>query len=160
MADLRQILPGAALVLALSNVPAVAQDEAAGPPATELTLPPVEVVGATPLLGSGVDRNKVPAETHVLIDQDISRNGYPQALRALNEDLPGVTLDAPAGNPFQPNLVYHGFLASPLQGNPQGLAVYVNGARFNQPFGDTVNWDLIPDLAIDRIEPRGLRDCR
>ena len=152
MADLRQILPGAALVLALSNVPAVAQDEAAGPPATELTLPPVEVVGATPLLGSGVDRNKVPAETHVLIDQDISRNGYPQALRALNEDLPGVTLDAPAGNPFQPNLVYHGFLASPLQGNPQGLAVYVNGARFNQPFGDTVNWDLIPDLAIDRIE--------
>jgi len=152
MADLRQILPGAALVLALSNVPAVAQDEAAGPPATELTLPPVEVVGATPLLGSGVDRNKVPAETHVLIDQDISRNGYPQALRALNEDLPGVTLDAAAGNPFQPNLVYHGFLASPLQGNPQGLAVYVNGARFNQPFGDTVNWDLIPDLAIDRIE--------
>ena len=152
MADLRQILPGAALVLALSNVPAVAQDEAAGPPATELTLPPVEVVGPTPLLGSGVDRNKVPAETHVLIDQDISRNGYPQALRALNEDLPGVTLDAAAGNPFQPNLVYHGFLASPLQGNPQGLAVYVNGARFNQPFGDTVNWDLIPDLAIDRIE--------
>ena len=152
MADLRQILPGAALVLALSNVPAVAQDEAAGPPATELTLPPVEVVGPTPLLGSGVDRNKVPAETHVLTDQDISRNGYPQALRALNEDLPGVTLDAAAGNPFQPNLVYHGFLASPLQGNPQGLAVYVNGARFNQPFGDTVNWDLIPDLAIDRIE--------
>ena len=152
MADLRQILPGAALVLALSNVPAVAQDEAAGPPATELTLPPVEVVGATPLLGSGVDRNKVPAETHVLIDLDISRHGYPQALRALNEDLPGVTLDAAAGNPFQPNLVYHGFLASPLQGNPQGLAVYVNGARFNQPFGDTVNWDLIPDLAIDRIE--------
>jgi iron complex outermembrane receptor protein len=45
-----------------------------------------------------------------------------------------------------------GFLASPLQGNPQGLAVYLNGARFNQPFGDTVNWDLIPDLAIDRMD--------
>ena len=151
MADLRQILPGAAVVLALSSVPAAAQDDAAGP-AAELTLPPVEVVGATPLLGSGVDRNKVPAETHVLTDQDISRNGYPQALRALNEDVPGVTLDAAAGNPFQPNLLYHGFLASPLQGNPQGLAVYVNGARFNQPFGDTVNWDLIPDLAIDRMD--------
>ncbi|MBV8130881.1 MAG: TonB-dependent receptor [Alphaproteobacteria bacterium] len=151
MADLRQILPGAAVVLALSSVPAAAQDDAAGP-AAGLTLPPVEVVGATPLLGSGVDRNKVPAETHVLTDQDISRNGYPQALRALNEDVPGVTLDAAAGNPFQPNLLYHGFLASPLQGNPQGLAVYVNGARFNQPFGDTVNWDLIPDLAIDRMD--------
>jgi len=152
MADLRQILPGAVVALALSSVLAAAQDEAAGSSPTELTLPPVEVVGATPLLGSGVDRNKVPAETHVLTDQDISRNGYPQALRALNEDVPGVTLDAAAGNPFQPNLIYHGFLASPLQGNPQGLAVYLNGARFNQPFGDTVNWDLIPDLAIDRMD--------
>jgi iron complex outermembrane receptor protein len=115
-------------------------------------LPPIEVVGVTPLLGSGVDRDKVPAETNTLTDKDISRDGYPQALRALNESVPGVTLDAAAGNPFQPNLLYHGFLASPLQGNPQGLAVYLGGVRFNQPFGDTVNWDLIPDLAIDRMD--------
>jgi iron complex outermembrane receptor protein len=115
-------------------------------------LPPIEVVGVTPLLGSGVDRDKVPAETNTLSDKDINRNGYPQALRALNENVPGVTLDAAAGNPFQPNLLYHGFLASPLQGNPQGLAVYLGGVRFNQPFGDTVNWDLIPDLAIDRMD--------
>ena len=152
MADLRQILSGAALVLVLSGVSAGAQDHSVGEALPELTLPTVDVVGATPLLGSGVDRNKVPAETHILTDQDISRNGYLQALRALNEDVPGVTLDAAAGNPFQPNLLYHGFLASPLQGNPQGLAVYLNGARFNQPFGDTVNWDLIPDLAIERME--------
>jgi outer membrane receptor for Fe3+-dicitrate len=152
MPNLGRALPGAVLVLALSSVRAAAQDQAASPTTTELTLPPVEVVGATPLLGSGVDRNKLPAETHVLTDQDISRNGYPQALRALNEDVPGVTLDAAAGNPFQPNLLYHGFLASPLQGNPQGLAVYLNCVRFNQPFGDTVNWDLIPDLAIDRMD--------
>ena len=51
-----------------------------------------------------------------------------------------------------PSLFYHGFQASSLQGVPQGLAVYVNGARFNQPFGDTVDWDLIPDLAIDRMD--------
>jgi iron complex outermembrane receptor protein len=152
MADLRRILPGAALVLVLSGISAGAQDESVGGASPELTLPAVDVVGATPLLGSGVDRDKVPAQTHVLTDQDISRNGYPQALRALNEDVPGVTLDAAAGNPFQPNLIYHGFLASPLQGNPQGLAVYLNGVRFNQPFGDTVNWDLIPDLAIERME--------
>ena len=152
MADLRQVLPGAALALLVLSAWAAAQDTASTDAETPLTLPPVEVVGATPLLGSGVDRDKVPAQTHVLTDQDISRNGYPQALRALNEDVPGVTLDAAAGNPFQPNLLYHGFLASPLQGNPQGLAVYLNGARFNQPFGDTVNWDLIPDLAIDRMD--------
>ena len=42
-----------------------------------------------------------------------------------------------------------------MAGNPQGLAVYLNGTRFNQPFGDTTNWDLIPDFAIDRIEVAG-----
>jgi iron complex outermembrane recepter protein len=152
MAGLRGVLPGAALPLLLLSAVAAAQDATPTGAELPLTLPPVEVVGVTPLLGSGVDRDKVPAETHVLTDRDISRNGYPQALRALNENVPGVTLDAAAGNPFQPNLIYHGFLASPLQGNPQGLAVYLNGARFNQPFGDTVNWDLIPDLAIDRID--------
>ena len=152
MAGLGAVLPGAAVALLLLLAGAAAQGTASTDAELPLTLPPVEVVGATPLLGSGVDRDKVPAQTHVLTDQDISRNGYPQALRALNEDVPGVTLDAAAGNPFQPNLIYHGFLASPLQGNPQGLAVYLNGARFNQPFGDTVNWDLIPDLAIDRMD--------
>src|ERR1700747_582850 len=118
----------------------------------QLSLPAVEVVGATPLLGSGVDRDRGRAETQGLPDRDISRNGYPQMLPALEENVPGVTLDNAAGNPFQPNLFYHGFLASPLQGNPQGLAVYLNGVRFNQPFGDTVNWDLIPDIAIDRMD--------
>src|SRR6516164_6669855 len=152
MADLRHVLPGAALALVLLSAVVAAQDAAPTNAELPLTLPPVEVVGVTPLLGSGVDRDKVPARTDVLTDQDISRNGYPEALRALNEDVPGVTLDAAAGNPLQPNLIYHGFLASPLQGNPQGLAVYLNGTRFNQPFGDTVNWDLIPDLAIDRMD--------
>ena len=102
MADLRQVLPGAVLALLVLSAVAAAQDTASTDAETPLTLPPVEVVGATPLLGSGVDRDKVPAQTHVLTDQDISRNGYPQALRALNEDVPGVTLDAAAGNPFQP----------------------------------------------------------
>ena len=134
--------------------PGVAGPGAAGPGSAPapLTLPTVEIVAASPLLGSGVDRDKVPAQTHVLSDRDISRDGNADALRALNEQVPGVTLDAAAGNPFQPSLFYHGFQASPLQGNPQGLAVYVNGARFNQPFGDTVNWELIPDLAIERMD--------
>ena len=146
-----RVLPVLAIALVLLPAAATAESPSAEE-AAPVTLPEVEVVGATPLLGSGVDRDKVPAQTHVLTDRDISRDGYPQVLRALNEDVPGVTLDAAAGNPFQPNLLYHGFLASPLQGNPQGLAVYLNGARFNQPFGDTVNWDLIPDLAVDRMD--------
>jgi outer membrane receptor protein involved in Fe transport len=136
-----------ALALGLLCVGAAAQE---APPLT-LTLQTVEVVATTPLLGSGVDAAKVPAQTQVLTGADVTREGNADALRALSQNVPGVTLDAAAGNPFQPSLFYHGFQASPLQGNPQGLAVYLNGARFNSPFGDTVNWDLIPDLAIDRM---------
>ena len=118
----------------------------------ELSLPNVDVIATTPLQGSGVDRDKVPAQTNVLTNRTLLRDGYPNALRSLDENVGGVTLDQAQGNPFQPNLIYRGFEASPLVGNAQGLAVYVNGSRFNQPFGDTTNWDLIPDTAIDSID--------
>ncbi|MEO6749928.1 MAG: TonB-dependent receptor, partial [Casimicrobiaceae bacterium] len=87
--------------------------------------------------------------------RDLTRDGASDLVRALNRQLGGVTLDSASGNAFQPTLLYHGFAASPLQGTPQGLAVYVNGMRFNQPFGDTVDWDLVPDIAIDRIDVVG-----
>jgi outer membrane receptor protein involved in Fe transport len=157
MSDLTRLLTRAAATLLITAKIALAQQAQQAPPAgpapadLSISLPTVEVVAATPLLGSGVDRAKVPAQTQVLTAPDITRDGNADALRALNEQVPGVTLDAAAGNPFQPSLFYHGFQASPLQGTPQGLAVYVNGARFNQPFGDTVNWDLIPSIAIDRM---------
>jgi len=84
MAGLGAVLPGAAVALLLLLAVAAAQGTASTDAELPLTLPPVEVVGATPLLGSGVDRDKVPAQTHVLTDQDISRNGYPQALRLMS----------------------------------------------------------------------------
>ena len=52
------------------------------------------------------------------------------------------------GNPFQPDINYRGYTASPLLGTPQGLSVYMDGVRLNQPFGDVVSWDLIPRIAI------------
>ena len=118
-------------------------------------LPEVNIIAASPLLGTDIDRDLVPAATQVITSQDIARDGRPGALRALNDQAAGVTLDSASGNPYQPTLLYHGFEASPLQGTPQGVAVYVNGVRFNQAFGDTVNWDLIPDIAIDRMNLEG-----
>ncbi len=121
----------------------------------QTTMPAITVIGTSPLIGSGIDRDTVPGETHVVTGNDIARDGIPNAVGALNRQLGGVTLDSASGNPFQPTFFYHGFQASPLQGTPQGLAVYVNGMRFNQPFGDTVDWDLIPNIAIDRINVVG-----
>jgi len=65
--------------------------------------------------------------------------------------LPGVALSDQTGNEFQLNLNYRGFIASPVIGTPQGLAVYQNGVRINEVFGDIVNWDFVPQNAINRL---------
>ncbi|MBU3077359.1 TonB-dependent receptor [Sphingomonas quercus] len=88
-----------------------------------------------------------PAVTGV----DLALGGTPDLLGGLARNLAGVSLSDAQNNPFQPNLVYHGYSISPLQGSAQGLAVYLDGGRFNQPFGDTVDFDLLPEAAIDRI---------
>jgi outer membrane receptor protein involved in Fe transport len=143
----RCLLLGAPTLICL---PALAQQ------APDVTLPPI-TIDATPLLGSGIDRDTIPAASSVLDRQDLTRAGTlpPDAVRSLNQTVGGVNLDSASGNPFQPTLFYHGFAASALQGTPQGLAVYVNGVRFNQAFGDTVNFDLLPNIAIDRINIEG-----
>ncbi|HEX2942485.1 MAG TPA: hypothetical protein VHO91_15650, partial [Rhodopila sp.] len=111
------ILAGAALLSSIDCPPARAQ--AASPPADQglsIALPPVEIIGSSPLLGSGVERDSVPAETNVLNAKDLTRGGttVPNGLRALNEQVGGVNLDSASGNPYQPTLFYHGFAASSL----------------------------------------------
>ena len=144
-----------ALLAAMSLLPRLALAQATSQSAPNATLPEVEVIGASPLLGSGVDRNKVPAQNQVFDSRDVSLQGPPDYLNTLQDQAQGVHLDSAAGNPFQPNLFYHGFQAAPLQGTPQGIAVYLNGVRFNQAFGDTVNFDLIPSIAIDSMNLQG-----
>ena len=87
----------------------------------------------------------------ILTRDDIGRAGTPDLLGALTRTIAGITLQDAQNNPWQPNLVYRGFSASPLQGVAQGLAVYLDGARFNQPFGDTVAFDLLPEAAIRSV---------
>jgi iron complex outermembrane receptor protein len=86
--------------------------------------------------------------------RDISASGTPEMFQALTRNIAGLSLQDAQDNPFQPNLVFRGYTASPLQGNAQGLAVYLDGGRFNQPFGDTVDFDLLPEAAIDTITIR------
>ena len=53
-------------------------------------MPPVQVIGASPLIGSGIDRNSVPAATHVLDYRDVERRGVPDLLWSLNQEIGGV----------------------------------------------------------------------
>ncbi len=127
------------LTSSLLSLPALAQT------------PTTEQITVTALPGAGVDRSTVPSNTQVLGATDIDRTGIPSITGAMLEDIPSVTVNDTSGNIFQPDILFRGFTASPVTGTSQGLAVYVNGARFNDPFGDTVNWDLIPSIAINTV---------
>jgi iron complex outermembrane recepter protein len=143
----------AALAFGLLSAAAAAQDIApdTAPAEAPVTLPPVEVVGASPL-GGYVDRDKVPGTVQTLTSDDFKRTEAPIVTETLFQRIPGVTLSDPNGNSAAQSLSYRGFFASPVQGTPQGIAVYMSGIRFNEAFGDTVNWDLIPTNAIDRSD--------
>jgi outer membrane receptor protein involved in Fe transport len=140
-------------VLAATPSIRAADDFSAVAPAAEdygpaADLPEVTVVSSTPLVGSDLDRDKVPETTRVLSPDDINRTGIPSLTGAILDNIASATVNDTEGNLFQPDILFRGFTASPVAGTPQGLAVYVNGARFNDAFGDTVNWDLIPPAAI------------
>ena len=116
------------------------------------TLDPIVVVGITPVPGFKVDKDKIPGNIQTLRSGDLTRNGPAGALGALDQQVSSVNLSDTLADPFQPEVLFRGFEASPVLGTPQGMAVYQNGVRINEAFGDTVNWDLIPDIAIDRID--------
>jgi len=113
------------------------------------------VVTASALPGGAVDPNRIPTATQSLTAADLTRSGPASLLRALDESGNGVSISNAQDNSFQPNLYYRGFQASPLAGDAQGLAVYVDGVRFNQSFGDAVAWDLIPDIAVNEVTVEG-----
>jgi iron complex outermembrane receptor protein len=112
----------------------------------------VTVIGTTPLPGTGIDVDKLPLETETLNAADLDREGAASATTALNDELGSVNINDNLDDPFQPDIQFRGFEASPVLGTPAGLAVYQNGVRINEGFGDTLNWDLLPDPAIGRID--------
>ncbi|MEO8831943.1 MAG: TonB-dependent receptor [Bradyrhizobium sp.] len=111
----------------------------------------VLIYPTTPLAGAGVDPDKVPASINAIDADQIKQTGSLNITDALVKYIPGITINEVAGNPFQPDVQFRGFVASPVSGTPQGLAVYQNGVRINEAFGDTVNWDLIPTAAIKSV---------
>ncbi|MGH8647602.1 MAG: TonB-dependent receptor, partial [Gammaproteobacteria bacterium] len=120
-------------------------------PATQIELPTIEVIATTPLPGLGMPTNKVPSNVSSLTAEEIEDQNLPEISELLFRNIPSVNLSPTQNNSFQNDISYRGFLASPLLGSAIGLSVYVDGARFNEGFGDTVNWDLIPQSAISSI---------
>jgi iron complex outermembrane recepter protein len=109
------------------------------------------LVKMSPLTGSEIAIGKVPGAVFTVTAAQIARSHAVTVEEALQGNVPGVILSDLQGNVFNTDVQYRGFTASPVEGVPQGLAVYQNGIRINEAFGETVNWAFLPPVAIDTI---------
>ena len=121
--------------------PAVAQAE-------DAALAEVTVVGATPLPGLGVSRAQVAAPVASRNAAALQHSQRATLGEFLERELGSVHINDMQGNALQADVNYRGYTASPLLGTPQGLSVYLDGMRMNQPFGDVVSWDALPRSAL------------
>jgi iron complex outermembrane recepter protein len=131
--------------------PPVTQTPEAKPPEA-MQLPPVRVIGTTPLPSLGIPLEKYPGNAQRVTTEDIKDQNLVNLPDQLFRNLGSVNTIGAQGNPWQSDLTYRGFLGGPLTGSPIGLSVYLDGMRFNDGFGDTINWDLIPQFAISSVD--------
>ena len=143
--DLRPIVSASVLSLFCGHV--YAQD-AGQTSNVEIAPVVVDVISVTPALGVGLPLEKIPYNVQSSSASDLDQGANLDITDFMERSFNSVNINEAANNPLQPDLQYRGFTASPLLGLPQGLAVYQNGVRLNEVFGDTINWDLIPEGSI------------
>ncbi|MGF1645247.1 MAG: TonB-dependent receptor [Thiotrichales bacterium] len=124
---------------------------AAAPPDSPDRLRAIDIVSTTPLHGAGLERDRIATHVEVASDRTLRSQQSLDLSDFMNQRFGSVFLNEAQNNPLQPDLQYRGFTASPLLGLPQGLSAYVDGVRINEPFGDTLNWSVIPKSAIAEI---------
>ena len=136
------------LAAALLTSPALAQ-----PPPEEPTirLPPVEVSAPARLPDAPLPLDHVPGSVQIITGQSIRESGA-ASLQDYLTRLPGVTLNDEQGNSQQPDISFRGFQVTSVTGVPQGISVFVDGVRVNEPTVEEVNFDLLPLNDIERIE--------
>lgn len=111
----------------------------------------VEIVGMAPLPGLGVERKTLPYAVQTASDAVLSRADGGNLSELLARSFAGINVNEISGSPFQNDLTYRGYRASPVLGTGQGISVYLDGVRVNEPFGDVVNWDMLPEAAIGSV---------
>jgi outer membrane receptor protein involved in Fe transport len=139
--------------LKLSVIVALALASSASLGAAEkLSTGTINVISTTPLPSIGLPLNIIPANIQIFDSKDLRNQPGVTFADQLMNNAQGITFNEIQGNPWQPDVSFRGFSASPLAGTPQGMSVYVDGVRVNEAFGDTVHWDLIPNFAIQGMQ--------
>jgi len=111
----------------------------------------VEVVGTSPLPGIGIEEDKLPYDVQSINAETLYQSHSLNLTDFMSRNLSGVNINEVQGSPFQADITYRGFRLSGILGSPQGLSVYLDGVRVNEPFGDVINWDMIPEAAINNV---------
>lgn len=144
----------APLALAISPAVGAAQhaDDRSSGSDEPRPLETVTVIGVTPLRGIDLPADMVPGHIQSATDAEIERLHGTDLGAYMNRRLGSVFINEAQGSPLQPDVQFRGFVASPLLGQSQGISVYQNGVRINEPFGDTVVWALVPESAIASID--------
>jgi len=117
-----------------------------------ITTGTIDVYSTSPLPSIGLPKNMVPANIQTISSEELNKQSGVTVADFMVNNLQGVTVNEIGGNPFQLELNFRGYNATPISGNPQGLSVYIDGIRANQPFSNTVLWDLVPNFAIDNMQ--------
>ena len=105
-----------------------------------------------PLPGLGLTKEEIPGNVQSISAKEIKESHSLSLTDLMNKKLQSVNVNDYQGNPFQMDVTYRGFTAGPQIGTPQGLSVFLDGIRVNEPFGDVVNWDMIPMNAIAGVD--------
>ncbi|HJV01389.1 MAG TPA: TonB-dependent receptor [Burkholderiaceae bacterium] len=150
-----------ATAVALALVTAAAIAEPAAPSAQSavpelmagpaMALASIDVVGVAPLPGLGIDRNLLPYAVQTASSREMRQSAGENLSEFMARTLTGVGVNEISGSPFQNDVTFRGFRASPVLGSSQGISVYLDGVRVNEPFGDVVNWDMVPEAAIGSV---------
>lgn len=105
-----------------------------------------------PLPGLGLTKEEIPGNVQSISAKEIKEAHSLSITDLMNRKLQSVTVNDYQGNPFQMDVQYRGFTAGPQIGTPQGLSVFIDGIRVNEPFGDVVNWDMLPMNALASVD--------
>ena len=116
------------VVLAVASV-LMAQTAFAANQAEVLEAATVEVVGTTPLPSIGTPINQVASNVQTGSAKDLSQQQSLDLSEYLDNNLGSVNTSNTVANPYQADVLFRGFTASPLLGTPQGLSVLLNLKR-------------------------------
>ncbi len=147
---LRLVAPIILATLALPTLASAQVPDSTRADSTYL-LPPIEVVGSI-LPFAGVNIGSGIAGISTKLDWAKVDGMEPKVLPDVLQQQPGMSNYDNLGTPYKMNVSTRGFYASPVVGTPQGVSVFVDGVRVNEPDAAEVNFDLLPMEHLKRVE--------